>query len=96
MRDNVEKALDGTGGKEGAVAEEKSCDEKIIILHTGSYIGYWKTFMSALMIISSITYAYFAGFRASSRHKVLAMNSMEIIFFIDFCLNFIITYPVSP
>tara|TARA_B110000285_G_C14812275_1_gene462540 strand:- start:52 stop:183 length:132 start_codon:yes stop_codon:yes gene_type:complete len=27
MRDNVDKALDGTGSKEGAVAEEKSCDE---------------------------------------------------------------------
>lgn len=96
MRDNVEKALDGTGNDHEGVQEEQSLDEKIIILHTGSFVKYWKTLISFLFIFSSITYAYFAGFRASSRHDILQMNSMEILFFIDFCLNFVITYPVSP
>jgi hypothetical protein len=36
VRDNVEKALDGTGKKgEGTKEEEKSCDEKLVIIHTG-------------------------------------------------------------
>jgi hypothetical protein len=97
MRDNVDKALDGTGSsKEGAVAEEKSCDEQIVINHNGTYIAIWRAFISFLMIFSSITYAYFAGFRASSRHEILAMNSMEILFFIDFCVNCITSYPLSP
>ena len=36
VRDNVEKALDGTGNKgEGMKEEEKGCDEKLVIIHTG-------------------------------------------------------------
>lgn len=68
----------------------------MVIIHTKRGIRYWKALMTALYLVSSVVYAYFAGFRASSRHEILPMNSMEIIFFVDFLLNFYISYPISP
>ena len=68
------------------------CTDRIVILHTGLLIRLWKVFIVFLKFISAFRYSYFAGYRVSSYLSFWELNIMEILFLIDFILNFLVTY----
>jgi len=67
--------------------------DKIVILHTGQLIKTWNVLILLLKFVSAFRYSYFAGYRVSIYMSFWELNAMELVFLLDFILNFFVTYP---